>query len=116
MGKWAVVTFHKESPSIRRAKLEGKLPPNALMNPYEHADKLCAIEGTKVALWLRVTKSEDKTPQAIEARVLFPVDARFEADISQTPVTDEERKVFAPFCPEPHQRPKWFSPSGLDSG
>jgi tetratricopeptide (TPR) repeat protein len=106
MGKWAVVTFHKESPSIQRAKLEGKLPPDALTNPYEHADKLCAIEGTKVALWLRVTKAEDKTPRAIEARLLFPVDARFETDISETPITDEERKVFRPISPRTPPTPE----------
>jgi len=116
MGKWAVVTFHKESPSIQRAKLEGKLPPDALTNPYEHADKLCAIEGTKVALWLRVTKAEDKTPQAIEARLLFPVDARFEVTSPKHLSRMKSGKFSAPFRPEHRQRPKWFSPSGSDSG
>lgn len=99
-GKLTAVTFHKESPSIQRAKREGKLPPEALTNPYEHADKLCAIEGTRVALWVRVVVADGKTPQAIEARMLVPVDARFETNLIETPLTTEERKLLSPISPK----------------
>ncbi|MCS7187079.1 MAG: tetratricopeptide repeat protein [Armatimonadota bacterium] len=95
-GKLTAVTFHKDSPSIQRAKREGKLPEGALTNPHEHANELCAIEGAKVALWLRVVDADGKTPQAIEARMLVPVDARFETNLAETPVTAEERKLLSP--------------------
>lgn len=106
VGKLTVVTFHKDSPSIQRAKREGKFPENALTNPYEHADKLCAVEGAKVAFWVRVTNAEDKTPQAIEARMLFPVDARFESDLTEAPVTDEERKSLRLLFPRTEPSPE----------
>jgi len=99
-GKLAAVTFNRESPSIQRAKREGKLPPDALTNPHEHADALCAVEGTKVALWVRVVKFEGKTPQAVEARILVPLDARFQTDLTETPVTPEERKSLVPVSPK----------------
>lgn len=105
-GKLATATFHKESPSIQRAKREGKLPPDALINPYEHADKLCAIEGARVALWVRVTGAEGKTPQAIEARMLVPVDARFETNLIETPITAEERKALSPVSPKTPPTPE----------
>jgi len=38
--------------------------------------------------------------------LLFPVDARFETDISETPITDEERKVFRPISPRTPPTPE----------
>ncbi len=96
LDRWAFVSFHRESPSFQRAKREGKLPPEALTKPYEFAERLCAVEGAKVALWVRVTRAEGKTPQAIEARALVPVDARFETNVTETPVTEEERRNLRP--------------------
>lgn len=93
VGNWSVAIFHGESPSIQRAKREGKLSPDALANPHEHAAELCIIEGAKAALWLRVSKAEGKIPQAIEAKLLFPVIARFETDLSEAPVTEEEKRI-----------------------
>jgi len=105
-GKLTAMTFHKESPSIQRAKREGKLPPEALTNPYEHADKLCAIEGAKVALWVRVVGADGKTPQAVEARMLVPVDARFETNLTETPITTEERKLLSTISPRTPPTPE----------
>ncbi len=98
-GDLTAVSFHRESPSIKRAEREGKLPSGALTNPYEHADKLCAIEGAKIALWFRVARADGKTPQAIEAKMLVPVDARFETNISEAPATVEERKLLSQVSP-----------------
>ncbi|MER3501155.1 MAG: hypothetical protein C4295_06695 [Candidatus Fervidibacterota bacterium] len=105
-GKWTVVTFHRESPSLQRAKREGKLPPEALTKPYEHAERLCAIEGAKAALWVRVTRADGEMPQALEVRLLVPFDARFETDLTEMPVTEEERKRLRPFSPRP-PAPEW---------
>lgn len=87
-----LVTFHRESPSLLRTQQEGKLPVEALSRPHEHAAAICQAEGAKAALWLRVTKADDKTPQAVEATLLFPSDDKFVSDVKQT-ITEEERKA-----------------------
>lgn len=107
LGKWEVVTFHRESPSLQRALREKIISPKVLFNPYEHAKDLCAAEGAKAAFWVRVKKvNEDLTPQEIEARLLSPLDVRFETNLAENPVTEEERKALRPISgknpPAPH--------------
>ncbi len=96
---WLVVTFHKESPSFQRAQREGKLPPEALTQPHEHAERLCVVEGAQGALWVRVTRAEGKVPRAIEAQLLVPSSARFASDIDDSPMTEEERQALRPLAP-----------------
>ncbi len=105
LGGWTVVTFHKESPSLLRARSEGKLPEAALTQPQEYADKLCAVEGAKAALWLRVTRSDEKMPQAIEGMLLFPSKAQFSADLQEQKVTDDEKQALSPLMGKAMQVP-----------
>lgn len=105
LGGWTLVTFHKESPSLLRARSEGKLPAAALTQPHEYADKLCAVEEAKFALWLRVTRSDGKVPQAIEATLLFPFSAQFVTDLQEQKVIDEERQALRPLIGKAKQVP-----------
>lgn len=101
LGKWSMVTFHKDSPSIRRALKEGKISLEVLTKPYEHVDALCDVEGAKAALWVRVVNSDGSVPQAAEAKMLFPKDVRFETNLVESPTTSEEAKLLRPISTKP---------------
>ncbi|MCS7191886.1 MAG: hypothetical protein NZ937_02735 [Armatimonadetes bacterium] len=96
LGKWSLVTFHRESPSIQRALREGKISPEVLLKPYENANVLCLIEGAKAALWFRAKSKDEGVLKGIEARLLVPVDLRFESDLEENPLTEEEKKLLRP--------------------
>ncbi|MCS7264499.1 MAG: tetratricopeptide repeat protein [Armatimonadetes bacterium] len=96
LGKLMVSTFHKDSPSIQRALREGKISPEVLANPYDHANELSAVEGAKAAFWVRVKKAENSKTQGIEAKMLVPKDLNFECDLEESPPTEEERKLLRP--------------------
>lgn len=107
MGWWTLLTFHKESPSLLRAQREGQLPPEAVERPLDYAEALCAAIGAKVALWVRVTRVEDKKVRAIEARLLSPVQASFTSDLEEQPATDQERNTLQALNIAPGQWEGW---------
>ncbi|GBC98970.1 hypothetical protein HRbin17_01491 [bacterium HR17] len=105
--KWVVVTFHRESPSLVRAVKEGRLPADALTRPLDHAVAVCAEEGAQVGMWLRVTRADDATPQAMEAMLLVPTAASFQADLQTQPITETERALLKPFQVAERQLAAW---------
>ncbi|MFA0760533.1 MAG: hypothetical protein HZLCBSQH_000632 [Candidatus Fervidibacterota bacterium] len=104
---WTLVTFHKESPSLLRARREGQLPPEALERPLDYAPALCTAMGTPLAFWLRVTKADEKGVGAIEARLLAPAQASFASDLQQQPITEQEHSKLQPLKIPPPQLGAW---------
>ncbi|MDT7897836.1 MAG: tetratricopeptide repeat protein [Armatimonadota bacterium] len=104
---WTLLTFHKESPSLLRARREGRLPSEALERPLDHASALCAEMGAKMAFWVRVTKAEEKGLVAIEARLLSPTQASFASDLQEQPISDQERAQLQPFKAPSAQLSAW---------